>query len=195
MGGRGASSGRLISGDYDKLNVDEILDELKGINPNYHLHNATELGYHDNCVKACYTLDAIARGIDCEAKPTKSTRDFTIANWDNMMVGQRSYVIKSNSVNGAVSELRSKMAYYGNGSRAIVVVDLKTHAHAVVAMQRGNQTIFVDPQRGTSCDMKRLLHKGNFRNVEISRIDNLLPGKQVERCYKKKASKPKKKVK
>ena len=50
------------------------------------------------------------------------------------MVGQRSYVIKSNRVNGSVSEVRSKMAYYGNGSRAIVV-DLKTHAHAVVAMQ------------------------------------------------------------
>ena len=68
------------------------------------------------------------------------------------MVGQRSYVIKFNSVNGTVSEVHSKKAYYGNGSRAIVV-DLKTHAHAVVAMQQGNQTIFVDPQRGTRCDI------------------------------------------
>ncbi len=33
------------------------------------------------------------------------------------------------------------------------------------------------------------------RSTEISHIDNLLPGKQVERCYKKKASTPKKKVK
>ena len=111
------------------------------------------------------------------------------------MVGQRSYVIKSNSVNGAVSELHSKMKHYGNGSRAIVIVDLKTHAHAVVAIQHRDKTIFVDSQRGTICDMKRLLRKGNYRNVEISRIDNLLPGKQIERCYKKKASKPKKKVK
>ena len=40
-------------------------------------------------------------------------------------------------------------------------------------------------------DIPKLEH----RSTEISRIDNLLPGKQVERCYKKKASTPKKKVK
>ena len=188
MGGRGASSGRLISGDYDKLNVDEILDELKGVNPNYHLHNATELGYRDNCVKACYTLDAIARGIDCEAKPTKSTRDYTIANWDNMMVGQRSYVIKSNSVNGAVSELHSKMAYYGDGSRAIIVVDWKKGrtSHAFAALQKENKTVFVDPQSGRQVNIHKYLSRANLKNIQISRIDNLKPGKHIDLCYIKK---------
>ena len=86
------------------------------------------------------------RGYDVAAKPTFAGDELAqVKNMGAMFNGAK---IENFPQGNGFEEIQQRMAEWGDGARAEVVVGFKNSAHAFVAEQKNGRTFFRDPQNG-----------------------------------------------
>ena len=106
--------------------------------------------YRRNCQKCVPTYEMRRRGYDVAAKPTFAGDELAqVKNMGAMFNGAK---IENYPQGNGFEEIQKRMAEWGDGARAEVVVGFKNSAHAFVAEQKNGRTFFRDPQNGfTNC--------------------------------------------
>lgn len=167
------------SAKWSKYNIaPSIEDLLARSNPNYSQKSAS---YSRNCQRCVPTYEAMKRGYDVTAKPIPSAFDhlsyYPYDVWKDPVV--------FNTSGDGCSDICNKMAEWGDGSRAQVVVywNNNTGGHTFVAEQINGVTHFIDSQTGN----KNCINY--FNNVKIGqttfcRIDNLEFSNNIVECCK-----------
>ena len=199
MGGRGVSSysDRRKSGWTNGLGtrVDPTLREslgargepmtiskaAAGANPRFSREFSE---YSQNCQRAVVAYELRRRGYDVVAQPTYNgdtmgkimhrQNGVNYSRWSGAF--QNAKVESVGAANGSrlISNIDSKMASYGNGSRAVLQVQWKGGGGHVFNVERQNgRNVYIDPQvnrRYTENYIKRNVRPGS---VNIVRTDNL----------------------
>lgn len=162
-----------------------MMKAAEGANP-YFDKTGTYREFTFNCQRCVVANEARRRGYDVVAQPTYEGDKMGAAAYVNPNTGVRnSYWM--GSFQGAKPEkvgkttatatqraLESKMAEYGNGSRAVMQVQWKGgNGHVISVERKGGKTYYVDPQDGTRYRPKDLFGAIKPRSTQITRVDNL----------------------
>lgn len=132
------------SAKWRKYDITPTIDALlTKSNPNYSRESAS---YSKNCQRCVPTYEAMKRSYDVTAKPIPSAFDrlsyYPYDVWKDPVV--------FNTKDSGRSEICKKMAEWGDGARAQIVVYWNNGAggHTFIAEQIDGVTHFIDPQTG-----------------------------------------------
>lgn len=169
---------------WPKLEQNESLEvAVKKINPKYPGVNKE---YVWNCQRCAPTYEMRRRGYDVVAEPRLDYNDPLSQNpwlvWKNPEL-----IHCKGSGNETISDINEKMASWGEGARAQVVVIWENvfppSGHTFNVERINGKTVYIDPQTGqTGCEWY-------FRNAKsdcttICRVDNLQPTDRILMCCK-----------
>lgn len=169
---------------WPKLEQNESPEEAgKKVNPKF---PGTNSEYAINCQRCAPTYEMRRRGYDVVAEPRLENNDFLSSKpfsvWENPEP-----IRCKGSGNETISDINEKMASWGEGARAQVVVIWKNAfppaGHTFNVERINGKTVYIDPQTGqTGCEWY-------FRNAEsgfttICRVDNLKPTDKILICCK-----------
>ena len=125
--------------------------------------------YRRNCQKCVPTYEMRRRGYDVAAKPTFAGDELAqVKNMGAMFNGAK---IENFPQGNGFEEIQQRMAEWGDGARAEVVVGFKNSAHAFVAEQKNGRTFFRDPQNGF-INCRDYFSKAMDGETLLMRIDN-----------------------
>lgn len=150
-------------------------ENLDQVNPNFELGDEWQY----NCQRCVPTYEMRARGYDVTAKP----RDFS----NNYLSYHPFKAWKDADVSicggDPMKEIQARMAQWGNGARAQIVVEWKgtSSGHTFIAEQRDGVTCFVDPQTGET-DVSWYFDRVEPGSVRFCRTDQLQPSKHILDC-------------
>lgn len=146
-----------ITGKIDKLDDLDELDKpdnvphaLRATNPHYKTGGAR---YKENCQRCIAAYELRRRGYAAEARPRQLVNDrLPYRNdpngWPHMWRDIREEQMVGTTPEETLASIKSKMADYGDGARAVVSVKWKNSntGHVFIAEQRDGETWLVDPQ-------------------------------------------------
>lgn len=168
--GKHAAPFKKIKGDHTPS------QDLASVNPNY----SSGIEWRINCQRCVGAYEMRRRGYDVTAKPRPMAGGRpdpsdelpyrnSASGWPHMFDGATLEGCASNSGEGTRKKVDALMASYGDGARAIVRVEWQKKygggGHVFIAERRGDQTVFIDPQTGSSdCSgyFKRVKKNGTY---------------------------------
>lgn len=155
---------------WKKLKSDE--SNLDVINPSYKKFlrlncSEEEAAYNRNCVNCVVAYDLRKKGWDVEARSFLECNLSKKADqaWENVEV----LSLKTRGL----SEFKSIVKEWGNGSRAFVGIEGPDFGHALVAEVNNETIILVDPQRNMIYTDSDSINALLMKCKEFWRIDNL----------------------
>ena len=165
--------------------------DLKAVNPNY---STGKKEWTRNCQRCVATYEARRRGYDVEALPRvfdgtdhlQRMRDKD--GWPSVFDNSQLISCASNSGEDTGKKVQEQMKKFGDGARAIVRVRWEgknAGGHVFIAEQRGNDTVFLDPQtnkEGVEYYFKRVKKADTY----LLRIDDRPFTDNIKKCCKNK---------
>ena len=164
--------------EFDEKYLEKLKVDLKECNPNYNLGREWKI----NCQRCVPTFEMRRRGYDVTTKPRGNGLDYLAYN--PFGVWKNPEVITADG-NGK-RDIENKMAQWGDGARAQVVVMWKgaPMGHTFFAEQVNGKTRFYDPQNG-SMDVTDYFNRVAPGSVRFCRVDNLEPSDKMKDCFRK----------
>ena len=163
--------------EFDQRYLEKLKYDLKECNPNYNLGREWRI----NCQRCVPTFEMRRRGYDVTAKPRGNGFDhLAFKPYD---VWENPEVIKTRG-NGQ-REIEDKMAQWGDGARAQVVIRWKgiPSGHTFFAERVNGKTHFYDPQNA-SVDVTKYFAHVEPNSVSFCRVDNLKPSEKINDCLR-----------
>lgn len=171
-----------------------ISQAIKFINPNF--YKDTNMDYKHNCQRCTVAWEMSRRGYKVTAKPNPSHgqdflenhylapfkgmsgRDLDVNLWKE----NHKWRLPGNGKSG----VEQAMSDWGNGSRAIVMVQWENVqiAHAFIAENHNGIIRYFDPQTGNS-DVSEYFNLAKRGKTEITRVDNLEFTEYIKDCAEK----------
>lgn len=157
-----------------------MVDAYWGANP-YYSDNYKE--FSENCQRCVFANEMRRRGYDVEAQPTYKGDEIPVAgNWKKAMKGMTQANVGStkrgeNGVNETIDNIKSQMAKWGNGSRAIIRIKWDSkHGHVINCEYQNGVLHVYDAQsnkRETNTSyLKSYLPYAVRSATELYRVDN-----------------------
>lgn len=160
-------------------------EDLRQCNPNYKCKDDKDkFAYTHNCQRCVVTFEARMRGYNVTAQrrqkgddplATRNTED----GWPSVFVDKDGKSREPLCMNAAttaqsIERIKAKMKEYGNGARAIVGIgrylgNSRHSGHVFIALQENGETLFVDPQTGSTNALNNfgILPDGICMNIHI----------------------------
>lgn len=162
--------------------------DLAAVNPNY---STGKKEWRQNCQRCVITYEARRRGYDVEALPCMDLSLDDLAYMDDKTNGWTSVFDKpqllscaSSTGEGTGEKVREQMKAFGDGARAIVRVGWKTEgAHVFIAEQRGEETVFIDPQSNKK-DVSLYFSECKEGETYLMRVDDRGFMENIKKCCK-----------
>ena len=166
-------------GGWTDSPYDETFSEtIQKINPNY----GKGVEWITNCQRCVPAFEMRMRGYNVDALGCADLdTDWLAKNWEKAWENPEVRYCKGTGLD----EISQAMGQWGDGARAQITIDLKGigYGHTFVAVQKGNRTIFIDPQSG-SLDASSLFSRAEVGQTSFCRIDTLMPSKELLQCCK-----------
>ena len=154
-------------------------ETLRLVNPNY--SKGTE--WSDNCQRCGPAYEMRRRGFDVTAQPVPLLDYYNPSSlmYRPFEVWEKPDVIHCHGNDR--SEIEAKMAEWGDGARAQIVVKWKNApvGHVFIAEQKNGTTIFIDPQNGDK-NVNDYFNRIDLGKTEYCRIDTLPPSRRILEC-------------
>lgn len=150
--------------------------DLRATNPKY---GTEKKEWTENCQRCVPTYELRRRGYEVKAKPRQPMADYLARH--PFDVWEKPEVISCKG--SGREEIMAQMSRWGDGARAQVVViwDKVASGHTFIAEQRGEHTLFYDPQSGES-EVSYYFEHVRQGSTKIVRVDKLLPSEYIEKC-------------
>lgn len=189
MGGRGSNSGfnSAISAALGHKGKPVSMDDaMARVNPHYKEGKK----WQENCQRCVFAYEMARRGYDVEALPRlydgtdKLPYMYSSEGWPKVMEGAKLVDFPSHNT---VKHMLDQMADWGDGARAVVRVLWKGghSGHVFIAEQKGNGTIFLDPQSGHYVDIDKYMGAAIKGKTKLMRVDDLKPSQLITKCVQK----------
>lgn len=178
-----------VMDDFNKIEGTHSYDEdLTAVNPNY---STGKPEWRNNCQRCAPTYEARRRGYDVEALPIKISQKADSLSYNNINTGwpsvfENAQLIScaSNTGKNTAEKVKTLMKSFGDGSRAIVRIGWETgNGHIFIAEQKGNKTIFLDPQNN-KINVEEYFEKANESGTLLLRIDDKKFTNKIRLCCK-----------
>lgn len=142
-------------------------------NPNYFLDRKWQI----NCQRCVWAYELMRRGYNVEAKPNTMSDQYSRVSGIQAMAGREFEAMGSNTAQGAIDNIASRMSEYGEGSRAFIMFFRNSGAgHIFMVEQTKEGTRFFDPQPGRNVDITHTFRTDNnvdYNSVAIMRTDDI----------------------
>ena len=166
--------------------AEQITNAALSTNPNF---SSRAYEYTHNCQRCVWAYEMNRRGVDCEAKARPRGYDMlAYGGWSNVFEGGVLENIGSRSKKTATSIIDSRMAEFGDGSRAILRFTWKggRSGHVINVERVNGETVYIDAQVGRRIDIAEYMDAAMPTRTQLMRVDNLTTpsnnGRYLEDC-------------
>lgn len=155
-----------------------MIAAYSGANPHYSTDYAE---YSYNCQRCVVAYELRRRGYDVEALPTYKgdilpySVTSSNARWMGAFQNAKSTSVGASTQKAAISNIKSQMSSWGDGSRAIVRVGWKNSntGHVFNVENHSGKMYYVDAQTGSRVNINQYMSLANTSTVRLVRTDNL----------------------
>lgn len=160
---------------------------MERVNPDINAVDAMNYeDYQSNCQRCVIAYELNRRGYNVEAESTWERDPYPFGgHWKTAFNGAVSESVGA-STNAKVNKnISSKMASWGNGSRAVVQVSSGGKGHVFNVEYRNGKLYYYDAQHNIRYDPARVFNHVDKPHVQIVRVDNLSVADNVRDMVRK----------